>query len=292
MKRIGIIGTENSHAMHFAKYINLPNPESGELLYDDVRVVGVYGPDPDSARAIHDAVGVDFIAEAASEFIGKVDAMIICNRKGSLHLKYARPLIQEGIPLFIDKPITANVEEAQTLVREAQANNVPICGGSGCKYAWDVQLLANKSKQWQATGKLLSASMNFSADRDSEYDGFYFYAPHLTEMALAAFGPNPLSVQAFESAGGVLAVLRYQTFDASLHFTKNSGQSTATLYGKQSNSTREIDISLIYQQELALFIDMLRTGHMPLTYEALIQPVVIIDAILQSLATQSEVTLA
>ena len=54
MYNIGIIGTENSHAMAFAKIINLPDPETGKLKYPDVRITGIYGPDPDSTQKIMD----------------------------------------------------------------------------------------------------------------------------------------------------------------------------------------------------------------------------------------------
>lgn len=94
MIRIGIIGTENSHAMAFSKIINLPDPTTGALAYPDARVVGVYGPDPDSARQVAEAAKVDFIADDPAEFFGKVDAMIVTSRRGSVHAQYARPFIE------------------------------------------------------------------------------------------------------------------------------------------------------------------------------------------------------
>lgn len=291
MKRIGIIGCENSHAEHFARIINLSRTSTGDRLYPDMEVVAVFGPEIESARAVQAAGDVETIVDSAEDFIGLVDAMMITNRSGSLHADYAKPFIEAGIPLFIDKPVTANWEEARELVRSAEEKGVPIAGGSGCKYAWDVKLLKHKTEAWNKDGELLSASMNFAADRDSIYDGFYFYGPHLTEMALTVFGFNPKSVQAYENEGGVLAVLRYDAYDISLHYTKNSRISSCTLYGQNDNEYRRIDISMIYQHEVDYFVEMLRTGNMPQTYTELIAHVGVISAINESLDSGKAVEL-
>lgn len=282
MYRIGIIGTENSHALAFARLMNLE--DQGR----EARVVGVYGPDPDTPKRIQEEAGVDFIAQSPEDFLGRVDAMMITCRKGSLHYGYAKPFLQKGMPLFIDKPITSDWAQAQELVREARASGSLLIGGSGCKYAYDVLLLRNAADALRREGKLLSASVNFSADRDSVYDGFYFYAPHLTEIALAIFGDDIRSVRADESAGGVTVLARYDGFDVSLHYTKNSAVSTAVLYGQDRNLVRELDISLIYRHEVDHFLDMLRTGRMPYSYETLIKPVAVISSILASLETGKE----
>jgi predicted dehydrogenase len=40
--KIGIIGTENSHALHFAKTINLSKNIDGTKLYPDMEVVALW----------------------------------------------------------------------------------------------------------------------------------------------------------------------------------------------------------------------------------------------------------
>ena len=112
--RIGIIGTENSHAMAFARAINLPD-ENGKERFPGVRVVGVFGPDIESAQKIIDETGVDFLADRPTDFLGKVDAMIVTSRKGSVHYQYSKPFLEAGLPMFIDKPFTVNLEEAKEL---------------------------------------------------------------------------------------------------------------------------------------------------------------------------------
>ena len=289
MYKVGIIGTENSHAMAFAKIINLPDPITGKRLYPDVKVVGVYGPDEVSSKAIVDEAGADFVATSPEEFYGKVDAMLITNRKGSLHSKYAMPFIEKGLPMFIDKPFTSNIEEAENLIKVAKEKGSKLCGGSGCRLAYDVVMLQNSVTNLKASGNMVSGSMNFAADPESEYDGFYFYAPHLTEMALTVFGYDVRSVITLQNSGSRLSIWRYDGYDVSLHYTKGTYDSSAVIYAKNGNITRNIDISMIYKHEVAHFIHMVKTGEMPEPYENLVAPVRMIAAIEESVKTGAEV---
>jgi len=285
MYKLGIIGTENTHAMAFSKLINLPDPVTGERLYPDVKVVGVYGPDEDTAQAIINEAGAEFMAKSPDEFLGKVDAMLITSRKGSLHSGYAMPFVEKGMPLFIDKPFTSDVAEAEKLIEAAKLSGSKLCGGSGCRLAYDILMLQNSVRNLTASGDMVSASMNYAADPTSEYDGFYFYAPHLTEMALAAFGEDVRSVYASENNGSRLSIWDYDSFSVSLHYTKGTFASSAIIYSKTGNIIRNIDTSLIYRHEVDHFVHMLRTGEMPQSYDSLVLPVKMIAAVEESLKT-------
>lgn len=291
MIRIGIIGTENTHALAFSRSINLPNSQTGELSYPNVRVVGVYGPDMESAQKILDETHVDFIADKPEDFFGKVDAMMVTSRKGSLHYKYSMPFIQKGIPMFIDKPFTSELAQAKELVAVAKEKGVSLAGGSGCKLAQDIVILKNRVKVLAEADNLITGSINFPADLESEYDGLFFYASHLIEMALTVFGFDPKSVAAFEKNSSINAILRYDSYDITLHFTKGASEYTAVIYSKNRNYVREIDITQIYGLEVEQFVHMLKTGRMPHSYEHLIMPVAVIEAILESLKSGKETSI-
>lgn len=114
MYRIGIIGTENPYATAFAKYYNLSDPETGKHRHENVRVVAVMG-DEESTAAIVQDTGVELVVNRPEEMLGKVDAVMITNRRGSVHMEYAKPFIPHKSPLFIDKPFTS--DPAEVLVK-------------------------------------------------------------------------------------------------------------------------------------------------------------------------------
>ncbi|MEG2931377.1 MAG: Gfo/Idh/MocA family oxidoreductase, partial [Ruthenibacterium sp.] len=258
MVRIGIIGTENSHALAFAKLLNQPDPKTGALRYPDAHIVGVYGPDIESAQNIMEQVGVDFIAQKPEEFIGRVDAMMITCRRGSVHYEYALPFLKLGMPLFLDKPITTDGAQALKLVAEAKKYGTLLTGGSGCKYAYDVLTLQMCAQNMLEAKTFRSAALNFAIECNSVYDGLFFYASHLIEMALTIFGYDMRSVLATEKNGTLVVTARYENFDVSLHFTDGSSTCGCVLFGKDKNVCREIDISNIYALELEKFLSMLK----------------------------------
>ncbi len=103
--------------------------------------------------------------------------------------------------------------------------------------------LGRTARQWREDGALLSGSLKFTAILASEYDGFFFYASHLVEMALAIFGPDMEEVQARERRGWVLALAGYPDFTAALHFTPDNYDCSCTLTEKTESVQQTIDTS-------------------------------------------------
>lgn len=110
-------------------------------------------------------------------------------------------------------------------------------------------------------------------------------------MALTIFGYDPVSVIAAEKNKVVTTILRYSDFDVTLQFTPHAAAYSCTVYSEARNYTREIDISRIYNHEVAEFMRMIHTGTPPQSYEALIKPVAVIQAILRAMETGAEVAI-
>ena len=70
MKKIVILGCENSHANTFLGYLR----DMEE--YRDVEVVGVYSIDREAAEKLHDTFGVK-VMDTAEEAVGQVDGVVI-----------------------------------------------------------------------------------------------------------------------------------------------------------------------------------------------------------------------
>lgn len=280
MIRIGIIGTESTHALAFAKFFNLPD-ESGSMRYDDIRVTAIAGSKSDNAR-ICEAVPIALATDDDTQLLGKVDAVMITSRRGSVHFAQAKLFLEHGLPLFIDKPVTSSVEEALLLERESAKPGGLLMGGSGCRLAPQIPELKNRVAALRRNDGLLSASMAFTS-MESQYDGFWFYAPHLVEMALAVFGCNLVSVAARRHSHGVLAELRYAQESVVLHFGERLTDASCTLHTAAGTQFTKIDISGIYAAEAEEFAWMLRNRAVPPRDVPLSAPVFVIDAMLKSM---------
>ena len=105
MKRIAILGCENSHANAFLKFVR------DEKKFSDVEVVGVYSDDTEASLKLKEKFNVPVLEDYA-DAVGKIDGLVITARHGDNHYKYAKPYLESGIPMFIDKPITVKEDEA------------------------------------------------------------------------------------------------------------------------------------------------------------------------------------
>lgn len=280
MFKIGIIGTENSHAGAFMEIFK------NDPAYADMQVVCIGGMYDDANKTLQEKYGVEIVNDP-EEMVKKVDAAMITCRDGKYHAKFATPFVKAGKPVFVDKPFTVDGQEAKALVALAKEKGVPMVGGSSVKSAYDVLMLENavKSNKQAVRGGTLVAPVSM----ENEYGGFYFYSSHLAEMCMRIFGYDPIAVTAKAFGGNVAALVEYEDYTVSLQYVGDSYVYYGQIVNNNGVYARNIDISIIYRHECEQFADMLRNGKMAHSYEELIAPVFLMNAIYQSYTTGKRV---
>jgi predicted dehydrogenase len=283
MKKIAILGCENSHADAFLKAIQT-NEE-----YRDVEVVGVYSNESEATKRLSEQFSVP-VLENYADAVGKIDGLVITARNGENHYKYAKPYIESGIPMFIDKPITNSEEDAVTFMKELLAHNVRFCGGSSLKQDSTVaQLKADRLAE--KGGKTLGGYVRAPYDKESEYGGFFFYAQHLVEMVGEIFGRHPLSVTARENGGHVHVLFHYEDYDCVglycnekyKYFVSRISETDSDAFMIPSSASREW-----FAREFGEYYELLSGGAQQIDPKDFIAPVFVMNAIARSLESGKE----
>lgn len=102
--RTAVIGVGSMGRWHADKYAALPESE----------LVAVVDADRDRAQAVADELGTE-ATDDFRELIGRVDAVSVVTPT-SLHYDVARALLENGIHVLVEKPITSTVDQARALV--------------------------------------------------------------------------------------------------------------------------------------------------------------------------------
>lgn len=283
MKRIAILGCENSHANAFITAI-----QSYEE-FADTTVVGVYSDDRTAAETLNEKFGVP-VMDNYADAVGKIDGLVITARHGDSHYKFAKPYIESGIPMFIDKPITISEDEAIAFMQVAKANGVKVSGGSSLKQDETICQLKNEVKE-EVMGKTLGGFFRAPLSVDNPHGGFFFYSQHLVEMVCEVFGRYPLSVTAKRSGNQIHVLFHYAECDCVGLYNIGAGEYYACRMAEKGASGGRIpnDISKEwYYKEFKEFYDLLSDDAEGVNYADFIAPVFVLNAIDRSLKSGKE----
>lgn len=253
MLRLGMLGSDggakDGHALTTCQVI-----ENGQY---NAKIVAICGDKSDETETLAERMNIDFIAEKPEDLLGKVDAVFVMPRNGDRHLYYAMPFIKAGIPTFIDKPFTGNVEDAIKIVEEAKKSGAVICGGSSAKFA---PLFSQMKKEIEEK-PILSGYISFPVYLDSPHGGIHFYSHHLIEEVLTAFGTDVYSVTSTVVGENLVVVAKYSEFPVIMNFASNYGGLHGGLYFKDGTSMMETPKdSDGYRLQMEKFLDAVREG--------------------------------
>lgn len=286
MKKIVILGCENSHAKMFLDFMR-DNPK-----YKDLETLGVYSHDEEASKKLFEAFGVG-VMKSYDEAVGKVDGVIITARHGDNHYKYAKPYIKSGVPMFIDKPVTVSEDDALKLVSECKKAGVKLTGGSTCVHADWVQTL-KKEREENVDGETLGGFVRCPVSLNNPNGGFFFYAEHLVGIMSEIFGRYPKSVKAYLSGKKLTVVFRYESYDITGLFTdENYSCYYAMRVSEHHVNGAEFPIngeSPCFKTEFDEFYSLLCGEKQRLSYKDFIAPVFVLNAIARSLESGKEET--
>lgn len=290
MKKVAILGIENSHAWNFAQSLA---GKDGQRVDEDLELVGFYADlsREDGRIGKEKLAGVtdcDYFAESPEEFAGKVDAVMITSRHGKFHLPFAKPYLKQGIPVWVDKPICTDTADVLELVKLAKESGSPITGGSSLIFSKEILEMAEyvKENRAQITGGHVTAPVNMVND----YGNFWFYTSHLVQMLLTVFGEDVKSVTAQKVRGGVSAVYHYEDIDVTAFF--GTGYSVTAYKGNWGANCINVTTAGCYDAELNDFCRMVRTGEGVSDYRSFVLPVFVIEATIRAFEEETTVEIS
>lgn len=274
--RVGIIGTESNHTIHYLRMLNQ------EARHRGIRVEGLWGTDPKLTRELADTYQVADVVDAPDDLLGKVDAVIVADRHGDDHRPHAVPFLSAGTPVFVDKPLACSVTDAEAVIAAARSRGTPVMSLSALRYQPDTQRLGadiadiGEPRVVVATGQ---------AAPDSPFGGAIFYGIHTVELALELAG------------GGCVEDIHVQSDTDSVTVTAQVNQAQvviglvrpapgakmpfcAHIVGRGGAVSGRIDVGPDYLAPvLDRFVGMLRTGEVPLTADEMLTSVRIAAAV-------------
>lgn len=290
MKKIALLGCENSHADLFLKFIN------ENYKFRDIEVVGVYSDDDAAKEKLAKAYGIKAM-DNYDELVGQIDGVINTARHGAKHYKFLEPYIKTGIPMFVDKPIVIDEAEAVKFMQEAKANGVKITGGSCVKHEVAVQEI-KKDVLNNFDGATRGGLVRAPLSSNNPHGGFFFYVQHLVEIVLEAYGRYPNSVCAFKTGGkefvngdNLTILFRYDNYDI-VGVAEELGY--AYYISRSSvNHVKGFEMPIAYEnpcffKEFDEFIDLVKGDAQRITYEDFIAPVFVMNAIKRSIDSGKE----
>ena len=280
MIKIGIIGMSpgNAHPYSWSAIINgcfdaqeikkMGYPAVSNYLEANKDTIGINGAnvtcvwtqDKKISESIAKTGQIETIAESLEEMAGLVDAVILARDDPENHVTMAKPFIDAGIPIFIDKPLAITKEDLQYFSDQiAEGKFIMSC--SSMRYANECRIV---KQELSSLGRLELATAVGKKD-------WIKYGVHLMEALFSLLDdPKPVFVKHVGENGKDIVYVEFETgFRATLHLFMNiSPTFQVSLFGQEG--WRLIDIKNSYsmfRDNIIEFIRSVEDGKPRLSFE-------------------------
>ncbi len=287
MLRLGIVDLDSSHSVEFTKRLNHVDIAEEQWVEGAKVVMAWAGPSAitdqktiEERAKILAGYGVKLV-DNPEEMIGKVDGVLIESVDGSVHLERARPFLEAGIPLFVDKPFACSLAEAEEMANLAKRKGIPIFSSSSLRYALEVVEVKERAEEF---GSILGAHAWSPAPTHPRNPGLFHYGIHGVETLYALMGRGCEALRCVHTYDAEVVVGRWG--DGRIGVVRGTRKGPHA-YGFTAWCEREIhstsiNTAYIYRELLKRIIEMFQTERPPLDIEETLEIVAFIESAMKS----------
>ncbi|HWV25133.1 MAG TPA: Gfo/Idh/MocA family oxidoreductase [Thermomicrobiales bacterium] len=266
---LGLVGVNTSHADAFSRIFN--GDAETPAIVEAARITHIWGGDPERVQELCAAHRIANAVDDPAAMIGHIDGALIVDDTGggASHADLAKPFIEAGVPLFIDKPMTTNYADAVALFDLAEQHNTPIMSCSALRFPVELD------RDAVAACGTLSSIVAVGPEE------WFYYGVHVVELLGAVTTDRPTSVHRYALDKKDIAVVEYDTdLVAVVETLRDAGYLFhCAIFGEQGHTSFDVNDAMgFYSNEMREFAKMIETRQMPLRREQTLDVMAILHA--------------
>lgn len=286
--KVGMIGLSpgNGHPFSFSAIINgfdeaamatsgwpvihtyLKRRHASEFGFGDVLVTHAWTQDPDQTRTLCNACGIAHAVEHPDALLGAVDAVIIARDDYERHWEMAKPFLEAGLPVFVDKPLSLSIEEVSFFLPYAAEGLLMTC--SAMRYARELDELRAGEVHLGEQRLIRATTVN----------DWPKYAIHMLDAIFGATSLEPEAVLAHADCGESVIVLTSSATQVQIN-ALGEGHPVfhIDVFGEEGRFSCNIrDNFTMFRRMLWQFVEMVRSGERQISEEELKKPLLTLIA--------------
>lgn len=280
--RLGIIGLSegNGHPYSWSAIINGYDKAAmegcgfpaipaylGKRLFPEDRVAGawvthVWTQDAEISSRIARACLIPNVSRDFEDMLGQIDALLLARDDAERHQSFARPFLQAGLPVYVDKPVALSMADLDALFSMA-ARPSQIFSCSALRFSEELRLTEEEAR-FLGPLKAVVGTTPKSWER---------YAIHVIDPLVCFLAPGKVSsFEAHADRKSVsLSVVWEDQRSALIQATgRPTGDISLTYQGEREAVTKVFtDSFTAFRSALAAFLDGVRLGRSETPYDKL-----------------------
>lgn len=264
------------------KYMSVHAPATVGI--PGAKVTHVWTDNPAEAPLVAATALIPHVVQKPEDVIGHVDAVFISTDDGFEHVRRARPFVEAGLPVFVDKPLAIGLADLAMFIAW-EKSGARILSSSGMRYAPEIDAYLPGATGAAALGTLRWISSTGAKAWEN-------YGIHALEPIFRILGPGFTSVRLETAPGLEVAHITHRSgAQLTIPMIYDGGATFGTIHlcGTAGQATiRCTDTYTTFRRQLVAYVDFLRAGgRSAYPFRDTVELMAVIIAGLRSRAAQS-----